>query len=50
MLGRWAVGNKDATAEGVHFNSLITYSLDHMDTVAAALDCVRQGQESGGAS
>jgi molybdopterin-containing oxidoreductase family molybdopterin binding subunit len=42
VLGRWAVGNASTRGEGVHFNSLLSYSLDRMDTVAAALDaCVK---------
>jgi anaerobic selenocysteine-containing dehydrogenase len=42
VLGRWALGNKDALGRGVHVGSLMTYSLDHMDHVAAALDsCVK---------
>jgi hypothetical protein len=36
------VGNAATRGEGIHFNSLLTYSLDRMDTVAAALDaCVK---------
>jgi molybdopterin-containing oxidoreductase family molybdopterin binding subunit len=42
ILGRWAVGNKATQGEGIHANSLLSYSLDRMDTVAAALDsCVK---------
>lgn len=42
VLGRWAVGNKGARGKGVHVNSLLTYSLDRMDTVGAALDaCIK---------
>ncbi len=42
VLGRWAIGNKGARGKGIHFNSLLTYSLDRMDTVAAALDaCIK---------
>jgi hypothetical protein len=41
-LARWAVGNKGARGKGVHVNSLLTYSLDRMDTVGAALDaCIK---------
>jgi anaerobic selenocysteine-containing dehydrogenase len=42
VLGRWGVGDKRVRGQGVHFNSLLSYSLDRMDTVAAALDaCVK---------
>jgi len=42
VLGRWAVGNKVDRGMGVHFNSLLTYSRDRMDTVSAALDaCIK---------
>jgi molybdopterin-containing oxidoreductase family molybdopterin binding subunit len=38
VLGRWAVGNPKGEQKGIHFNSLMTYSFDRMDPVAAALD------------
>jgi anaerobic selenocysteine-containing dehydrogenase len=42
VLGRWAVGNKDVRGRGIHFNSLLTYSLDHIDGLNAALDsCIK---------
>jgi molybdopterin-containing oxidoreductase family molybdopterin binding subunit len=42
ILGRWATGDPRARGRGVHFNGLMAYSLDRMDTVAAALDaCVK---------
>ncbi len=42
VLGRWAVGNPSAKGKGVHFNSLLTYSIDRMDTLTTALDaCVK---------
>jgi molybdopterin-containing oxidoreductase family molybdopterin binding subunit len=42
VLGRWAVGNPGARGQGVHVNGLLTYTLDHMDTLSAALDsCVK---------
>ena len=42
VLGRWAVGSPGAKGKGIHFNSLLTYSLDRMDTMSTALDaCVK---------
>jgi molybdopterin-containing oxidoreductase family molybdopterin binding subunit len=42
VLGRWVAGDKRSIGKGAHFNSLLTYSLDHMDTLSAALDaCVK---------
>jgi molybdopterin-containing oxidoreductase family molybdopterin binding subunit len=42
ILGRWRAGDRRSIGRGVHFNSLLTYSLDHMDTLSAALDaCVK---------
>ncbi len=42
VLGRWAVGNPRGQGKGVHFNSLMTYNFERMDTVAAALDaCIK---------
>ncbi len=42
VLGRWAVGNVRGQGKGVHFNSLMTYNFERMDTVAAALDaCIK---------
>jgi molybdopterin-containing oxidoreductase family molybdopterin binding subunit len=42
VVGRWKVALKGADGKGVHFNSLLTYSLDRMDTLSAALDaCVK---------
>ena len=42
VLGRWAVGNPGARRQGIHVNGLLTYTLDHMDTLSAALDsCVK---------
>ena len=41
-LGRWSVGNPKGEQKGIHFNSLMTYSFDRMDPVAAALDaCIK---------
>jgi molybdopterin-containing oxidoreductase family molybdopterin binding subunit len=42
MFGRRNAGNQDAVGRGVHFNSLVAFTLDHMDHVSAALDsCVK---------
>jgi len=42
VLGRWAVGNPRGKGQGIHFNSLMTYNFERMDTVAAALDaCIK---------
>jgi molybdopterin-containing oxidoreductase family molybdopterin binding subunit len=42
MFGRKSAGNLDAVGRGIHFNSLVAFSLDHMDHVSAALDsCVK---------
>ena len=42
ILGRWITGNQKVRNKGVHFNSLIKYSFDQIDTVSAALDsCVK---------
>ena len=42
ILGRWITGNPQSIGKGVHFNSLIKYSFDQIDTVSAALDsCVK---------
>jgi thiosulfate reductase/polysulfide reductase chain A len=42
VFGRWLTGNPEARGKGVHFNSLIQYSFENMDTVSAALDaCVK---------
>ena len=42
ILGRWATRNKRSHGKGVHFNSLLKYSFDQIDTVSAALDaCVK---------
>ena len=42
LFGRWSVGNRKGQGNGVHFNSLMTYNFERMDTVAAALDaCIK---------
>lgn len=42
ILGRWVSSNDRALRKGVHFNSLIEYTMDRLDTVSAALDaCVK---------
>ena len=42
ILGRWRAGDRRSIGKGVHFNSLLTYSIDHMDLLSAALDaCVK---------
>jgi molybdopterin-containing oxidoreductase family molybdopterin binding subunit len=42
VVGRWAAGNRDAIGRGIHFNSLLTHGIEHMDTLTTALDsCVR---------
>ncbi|MFQ5912168.1 MAG: molybdopterin-dependent oxidoreductase [Nitrospinota bacterium] len=42
ILGRWITRNDRARGKGVHFNSLIKYSFEQIDTVSAALDsCVK---------
>jgi molybdopterin-containing oxidoreductase family molybdopterin binding subunit len=40
--GLWAVGLDRGRGKGIHFNSLLSYSTDRMDMVAAALDaCIK---------
>jgi molybdopterin-containing oxidoreductase family molybdopterin binding subunit len=42
VLGRWSVRNPRGDQQGIHFNSLMTYSFERMDPVAAALDaCIK---------
>ncbi|MBI4483896.1 MAG: molybdopterin-dependent oxidoreductase [Acidobacteria bacterium] len=42
VLGRKLTANPRARGQGVHFNSLIRYSLDQLDMLSAALDaCVK---------
>ncbi len=42
ILGRWVTSNDRARGSGVHFNSLVEYTVDRLDTLAAALDaCVK---------
>ena len=42
VFGRRITGNPEARGKGTHFNSLIEYTFDRMDTVSAALDaCVK---------
>ncbi len=42
VFGRWMTGNPEARGKGMHFNSLIDYSIENMDMVSAALDaCVK---------
>ncbi|MDP7655441.1 MAG: molybdopterin dinucleotide binding domain-containing protein, partial [Roseibacillus sp.] len=42
ILGRWVTSNEGARGKGVHFNSFVEYSVDRLDTLAAALDaCVK---------
>lgn len=42
VLGRWVTSNDRIRGKGVHFNSLIDYALDRLDTLSAALDaCVK---------
>jgi molybdopterin-containing oxidoreductase family molybdopterin binding subunit len=41
-LGRWVTKNHRVLGKGVHFNSLIKYSFDQIDTASAGLDaCVK---------
>ncbi|MDR7540008.1 MAG: molybdopterin-dependent oxidoreductase [Armatimonadota bacterium] len=41
ILGRWGAANPKARGRGLHYNSLIRYAMDRLDTVSAALDaCV----------
>ena len=36
------MGNPRGQGKGIHFNSLMTYNFERMDTVAAALDaCIK---------
>jgi molybdopterin-containing oxidoreductase family molybdopterin binding subunit len=49
ISGRWGVGLKAAKKKGIHFNSLLTQTIERMDTVAAALDaCVKVKVTKGG--
>ncbi|MFN8455743.1 MAG: molybdopterin dinucleotide binding domain-containing protein [Anaerolineae bacterium] len=42
VFGRWLTSNPRLRGQGAHFNSLLGYSFDRMDTVSAALDsCVK---------
>ena len=42
ILGRWVTSNDSARGKGVHFNSLLEYTVDRLDTLSAALDaCVK---------
>jgi len=42
ILGRWVTANDRMRGKGVHFNSLIEYTFDRLDTLSAALDaCVK---------
>ena len=42
VLGRWVTSNDRARGKGVHFNSLLEYTVDRVDTLSAALDaCVK---------
>jgi anaerobic selenocysteine-containing dehydrogenase len=41
ILGRWGAANPKSRNRGVHYNSLIRYDMDRLDTVSAAVDaCV----------
>lgn len=42
ILGRWVTSNERLKRRGVHFNSLLEYDLDRLDTLSAAVDiCVK---------
>jgi len=42
ILGRWVTANDSVRGKGVHFNSLLEYTVDRLDTLSAALDaCVK---------
>ena len=42
ITGRWVTSSESAHGKGVHFNSLLEYSVDRLDTLSAALDaCVK---------
>jgi len=42
ILGRWVTSNDSARGKGVHFNSLLEYNVDRLDTLSSALDaCVK---------
>ena len=42
ILGRWVTSNDRIRGKGVHFNSLLEYTVDRLDTLSAALDaCVK---------
>ncbi len=42
VAGRWVTANDGARGKGVHFNSLLDYTVDRLDTLSAALDsCVK---------
>ncbi|MBI4528911.1 MAG: hypothetical protein HY695_34370 [Deltaproteobacteria bacterium] len=42
ILGRWVTSSDRARGKGVHFNSLLEYTVDRLDTLSAALDaCVK---------
>ncbi|MFQ5850619.1 MAG: molybdopterin-dependent oxidoreductase [Candidatus Binatia bacterium] len=42
ILGRWVTSSDRIRGKGVHFNSLIEYTVDRLDTLSAALDaCVK---------
>jgi molybdopterin-containing oxidoreductase family molybdopterin binding subunit len=42
ILGRWVTSNDRIKGKGVHFNSLVEYTVDRLDTLSAALDaCVK---------
>ncbi|MBI2211951.1 MAG: hypothetical protein HYU47_15355 [Deltaproteobacteria bacterium] len=42
ILGRWVTANDSVRGKGIHFNSLLEYTVDRLDTLSAALDaCVK---------
>lgn len=42
ILGRWVTSSDRTRGRGVHFNSLVDYTMDRLDTLSAALDaCVK---------
>lgn len=42
ILGRWVTANERMKRKGIHFNSLLEYTLDRLDTLSAAVDaCVK---------
>jgi anaerobic selenocysteine-containing dehydrogenase len=38
ILGRWVTSNDSARGKGFHFNSLLEYNVDRLDTLSSALD------------